>query len=134
MDELSSRERALLDFERRGFGSAGAKEQQIRTVFGAGATTHYQRLNALLESQAALASDPVLVNRLRRIRAARLRSRWASARRSGRHRRPGGGRVDVAVREPQAEDAPGTGFGDPYETRANSPAARDPWGGGGGVD
>jgi hypothetical protein len=26
---------------------------------------------------------------------------------------------------------PGTGFGDPYETRADSPAARDPWGSGG---
>jgi hypothetical protein len=77
MEQLSPEQRALLDFERRPFVGAGAKEQQIRTTFGIGATTYYQRLNALLESQAALAYDPVLVNRLRRVRAARLRSRRA---------------------------------------------------------
>ena len=77
MDELSPEQRAVLDFERRRFGGAGAKEQQIRSTFGVGATTYYQRLNALLDTEAALAYDPVLVNRLRRQRAAHSRSRRA---------------------------------------------------------
>jgi hypothetical protein len=77
MEELSPEQRALLDFERGLFVGTGAKDQQIRTTFGSGATTYYQRQTALREYPAPLAYDPVLVNRLRRARAARLRSRRA---------------------------------------------------------
>lgn len=77
MDELTDTERATLDFERLSFPVAGAKEQAIRVRFGVGATTYYQRLNALLDRQAALAYDPVLVARLRTRRARRQRSRSA---------------------------------------------------------
>lgn len=49
----------------------GRREQYIATTFGASSTAFYQHLNRLLDSQAALAAYPVLINRLRRIRDAR---------------------------------------------------------------
>ncbi|HEX6969353.1 MAG TPA: DUF3263 domain-containing protein [Micromonosporaceae bacterium] len=72
---LTDRERRVLDFERRWWRHAGAKEQAIRDTFGISATRYYQLLNGLLDNPAALAVDPVLVNRLRRLRAARVRIR-----------------------------------------------------------
>ncbi len=41
------------------------------------ATRYYQVLNALIDDQAALAFDPMLVKRLRRMRASRQRARTA---------------------------------------------------------
>lgn len=73
--ELTDRERQVLAFERRWWRHAGAKEQAIRDTFGLSATRYYQILNGLLDNPAALAADPVLVNRLRRLRAARVRTR-----------------------------------------------------------
>jgi len=60
---------------------AGAKGQAIRDRFDMGATGYYQVLNTLLDNPAALEADPMLVKRLRRMRAARQRAR--SARRLG---------------------------------------------------
>ena len=54
---------------------AGDKERAIREEFDVSATRYYQQLNALLDTQAALAHNPLLVNRLLRLRAANLRSR-----------------------------------------------------------
>lgn len=76
-DGLSGRDRRMLDFERQWWRYAGAKEQAIRDLFGMSATHYYQVLNALLDSPAALAADPVTVRRLRRLRDARLRPRPA---------------------------------------------------------
>ena len=45
------------------------------------ATRYYQVLNALIDRESALAYDPLLVKRLRRLRTARQRAR--SARRLG---------------------------------------------------
>jgi hypothetical protein len=73
--ELTERERAILAFERRWWRHAGAKEQAIRDTFGLSPTRYYQLLNRLLDRPAALACDPVLVGRLRRLRASRTRSR-----------------------------------------------------------
>lgn len=81
MAELSDRDRAVLDFERQWWKYAGAKEQAIRELFDMSATRYYQVLNALLDRPEALAADPMLVKRLRRMRAARQRAR--SARRLG---------------------------------------------------
>lgn len=81
MDQLTDDEKALLDFERAWWKYAGAKEQAIRETFDCSSTRHYQRLNALIDSDAALAYDPLLVRRLRRLRDARARQR--SARRLG---------------------------------------------------
>jgi hypothetical protein len=78
---LSDRGRAILTFERQWWKYAGAKEQAVRDLFGMSATRYYQVLNALIDSPAALQADPMLVKRLRRVRAARQRAR--SARRLG---------------------------------------------------
>lgn len=69
--ELSERDRQILAFERRWWRHAGAKEQAIRDTFGLSATRYYQLLNRLLDEPAAVRDDPVLVHRLRRLRAAR---------------------------------------------------------------
>ena len=74
-DALAEREREILAFERQWWRHAGAKEQAIRDRFGLSATRYYQLLNALLDNPAALAADPVLVGRLRRLRASRARNR-----------------------------------------------------------
>jgi hypothetical protein len=79
--ELSERDREILAFERHWWKYAGAKEQAVRELFDMSATRYYQVLNALLDRPEALAADPMLVKRLRRLRAARQRAR--SARRLG---------------------------------------------------
>ncbi|GAC1328186.1 MAG: DUF3263 domain-containing protein [Mycobacteriales bacterium] len=79
--ELSERDREILAFERHWWKYAGAKEQAIRDLFDMSATRYYQVLNALIDRPAALVADPMLVKRLRRLRAARQRAR--SARRLG---------------------------------------------------
>jgi hypothetical protein len=70
-DALSEGDRALLDFERRWWRRPGAKEQAILETFECSPTRYYQRLNALLDEPSALAHDPVLVERLRRLRRSR---------------------------------------------------------------
>jgi Protein of unknown function (DUF3263) len=80
-DGLSRRDREILAFERQWWKYAGAKEQAIRELFDMSATRYYQVLNALIDTPAALAADPMLVKRLRRLRASRQRQR--SARRLG---------------------------------------------------
>ena len=74
-DGLTDRQREVLAFERQWFRYAGAKEQAVRELFDLSATRYYQLLNALVDSPAAMAHDPMLVKRLRRVRAARRRSR-----------------------------------------------------------
>jgi Protein of unknown function (DUF3263) len=72
---LTEREERILAFERKWWKHAGSKEQAIRDAFGLSATRYYQVLNSLLDNPAALAHDPVLVGRLRRLRATRARAR-----------------------------------------------------------
>jgi hypothetical protein len=79
--ELSARDGEILAFERQWWKYAGAKEQAVRDKFDMSATRYYQVLNALIDRPEALAFDPLLVRRLRRLRAARQRAR--SARRLG---------------------------------------------------
>jgi hypothetical protein len=75
--DLSDRDREVLAFERQWWKYAGAKEQAIRDLFDMSATRYYQVLNALIDSPAALAADPMLVKRLRRMRSSRQRARTA---------------------------------------------------------
>ena len=72
---LSRREHEMLSFERQWWRQAGAKETAIRDRFGVPPTRYYQVLNALVDRPAALAVDPLLVQRLRRLRTARQRQR-----------------------------------------------------------
>jgi Protein of unknown function (DUF3263) len=78
---LSERDREILGFERQWWKYAGAKEHAVREKFDMSATRYYQVLNALIDAEAAMAFDPLLVKRLRRLRSARQRAR--SARRLG---------------------------------------------------
>ncbi|QDW61168.1 DUF3263 domain-containing protein [Oerskovia sp. KBS0722] len=78
---LSARDQEILAFERQWWKYAGAKEQAVRELFDMTATRYYQALNTLIDSPAALAHDPMLVKRLRRMRSTRQRAR--SARRLG---------------------------------------------------
>jgi hypothetical protein len=78
---LGERDRRILEFERQWWKYAGAKEQAIRDLFEMSGTRYYQLLNGLIDSPQALAFDPMLVKRLRRMRATRQRAR--SARRLG---------------------------------------------------
>ncbi len=81
---LSDRDREILAFERQWWKYAGAKEQAVRELFGLSPTRYYQVLNALIDSPAALAHDPMLVKRLRRLRATRQRARSARRLADGR--------------------------------------------------
>ena len=74
---LSSREQEMLAFERQWWRYAGAKEQAIREQFGISATRYYQALNNVIDRPEALATDPMLVKRLRRLRSSRQRARAA---------------------------------------------------------
>ena len=74
---LSDRDERVLAFERQWWKYAGAKEQAIRELCGMSATRYYQVLNALIDSPAALAHDPMLIKRLRRMRTSRQRARTA---------------------------------------------------------
>jgi len=78
---LTERDRAILDFERSWWTEAGPKDTAIRERFELSGTRYYQLLTELLDDPAALEHDPLLVRRLRRLRAARQRAR--SARRLG---------------------------------------------------
>jgi hypothetical protein len=77
LGELSVRDADILTFERQWWKFAGAKEQAIRDKFQMSATRYYQVLNALIDKPEALAQDPLLVKRLRRLRATRQRNRSA---------------------------------------------------------
>ena len=75
---LSRREHDMLAFERQWWRRPGAKETAIRDQFGVPPTRYYQVLNALVDRSDALAADPLLVRRLRRLRSARQRQRSSS--------------------------------------------------------
>jgi hypothetical protein len=85
--QLGDRERDVLDFERRWWRHAGAKEEAIRREFGVGPTAYYHLLSRLIDDPAAIAYDPMLVKRLQRQRASRRRQR--SRQKLGPH--PSGG-------------------------------------------
>ncbi|HEY3691959.1 MAG: hypothetical protein QOH09_2047 [Pseudonocardiales bacterium] len=74
---LNAQEREMLAFERQWWKYAGAKEQAIRELFDMSATRYYQALNSMIDRPAALAADPMLVKRLRRLRSGRQRARAA---------------------------------------------------------
>ncbi|WEK60474.1 MAG: DUF3263 domain-containing protein [Candidatus Microbacterium colombiense] len=78
LGDLTERDRAVLAIEAAWPRHGSAKEEVIRAQLGMSAARYYQVLGRLLESDAALEYDPMLVRRLRRLRDVR------AARRSGR--------------------------------------------------
>jgi hypothetical protein len=74
---LDDRSRDLLDFEREWWMHSGPKERMIRERFGFSAARYHQLLNRIVDGDAALTYDPMLVRRLRRLREERRRKRFA---------------------------------------------------------
>lgn len=74
---LDERSCQILDFEREWWRHAGAKEQAVKECFELSPTRYYQLLNRVIDDERAEAYDPMLVKRLRRMRAARQRQRAA---------------------------------------------------------
>lgn len=71
MTSLTEHERQILTFERGRWVHPGAKDTAILELFGLTAHRYYQELNGLLDRAEALAHDPILVQRLRRLRDSR---------------------------------------------------------------
>jgi hypothetical protein len=74
--ELGERDRDLLDFEaewqqRAGGRHNGGKEEAIRARLGLTPPRYYQLLGRVIDTRAALAYDPMLVARLRRLQSVR---------------------------------------------------------------
>lgn len=75
---LSELEVAMLEFERTWWRHAGAKESSIKELFNLTPPAYYQHLNNLIDKEAALLAEPLLVNRLRRLRQSRNLTRSSS--------------------------------------------------------
>jgi hypothetical protein len=75
--EPEERWRDIIDFEREWWRATPSKEAAIRERFGMSPARYYQALNRLLDQPEALSYDPMLVRRLRRLREARRRKRFA---------------------------------------------------------
>lgn len=69
--------RQILEFERAGAWRGRTKERVIRERLGITPTRYHQLLLGAIERPEALAYDPMLVRRLRRLRDARRRIRRA---------------------------------------------------------
>ena len=135
---LTDREREVLAFERQWWKYAGAKEQAIKELFDMSGTRYYQVLNALIDNPAALEADPMLIKRLRRLRASRQRQR--SARRVALERpephassadpagpdRPGGSSEVCRARDPFPRSRPALTRWPGNAERAGRPIATDP--------
>lgn len=72
---LTEQDLAVLALEKAWWLRPGSKEQAIYDAFGWTPTAYYRRLNTLVDRQEALAAEPVVVKRLRELRARRARAR-----------------------------------------------------------
>jgi hypothetical protein len=75
---LDQRSRDVLDFEREAWKLTVTKQRAIRERFGFSPSRYHQLLHRIIDRPEAVAYDPMLVRRLRRLRAVRRRSRTAS--------------------------------------------------------
>jgi hypothetical protein len=75
---LDERSRDVLDFEREAWQLTVTKERAIRERFGFSPSRYHQLLHRIIDRPEALAYDPMVVRRLRRVREARRRARTAS--------------------------------------------------------
>ncbi len=72
---LSGRERAVLDLEGSWWTTGATKSSAIRTRLGMSPARYYRVLAGLVEREEALAYDPLVVHRVRRMRSRRRRAR-----------------------------------------------------------
>jgi len=75
---LSEFEVKMLEFERSWWRHAGVKESSIKELFNLTPPAYYQLLNNLIDREAALMAEPILVKRLRRLRESRAVARSSS--------------------------------------------------------
>jgi len=75
-NKLDPRLREVLDLERTWWQLGVPKERAIREHLGLSTTRYHQMLTKTLDLPQALAYDPMLVRRLRRLREARRRKRF----------------------------------------------------------
>ena len=73
--ELSDTDIAILRFEREWWRHRTPKDRAVRERLGLSGTRYHQLLNTLIDRPDALAFDPMLVGRLRRLRERRRRAR-----------------------------------------------------------
>ncbi len=66
LDTLTETDRAILDLEAKWWATSGGKDQAINEL-GMSPVRYYRRLNQLIDSEAALTYNAVVVHRLRRI-------------------------------------------------------------------
>lgn len=72
---MTELEQLLLDFEANWHRFDQSKDEAIRLRFNISPTAYHQQLNALLDNADALAYNPLLIKRLRRLRARRRAAR-----------------------------------------------------------
>ena len=75
---LTELEVRILEFERTWWRHAGAKESSIKELFNLTPPAYYQMLNNLIDREAALMAEPLLVKRLLRVRQQRTAARSSS--------------------------------------------------------
>ena len=66
--QLSQRDRAILDFEQSWWESATPRDQAVREQFQLTESEYAEVLNQLVASEAAVLAEPLLIRRLRRLR------------------------------------------------------------------
>ena len=72
---LTQRDRDILDFERSWWAATAPKDVQIRERFELSTTRYHQILAEMLDTDDAMAYDPLVVRRLQRQRDRRRRAR-----------------------------------------------------------
>lgn len=72
---LTDQDKAILDFEKRNYKYEGQKTSAAKEELGLTGPQYFQRLNDLIDHPGALEHSPVIVNRLRRMRAKRIEVR-----------------------------------------------------------
>ena len=79
VEPLTDLETAVLTFAVRTFRHAGVREEAITVELGLTPWRYEQILGQVLDNPAALVAEPMLVNRLRRLRATRRRQRRSAS-------------------------------------------------------
>lgn len=73
---LTERDMAIIEFERTWWAEESSKESIIRERFELSTTRYYEILSELVDSEEAYQFDPLVIRRLRRLRARRRRARF----------------------------------------------------------
>lgn len=73
---LTERDIRIIEFERTWWSEPGPKESIIRERFELSTTRYYELLSDIVDSDEAYRFDPLVIRRLRKLRARRRRARF----------------------------------------------------------